>query len=89
MKKDWCVYTTSLEAPSLLFDSAFPSYREMGKSSKYMQLSVEELPRWHLEKEKLVNISKSLSTHVSGVDLCSICLSATVTIAILLSPVSS
>lgn len=89
MKKDWCVYTTSLEAPSLLFDSAFPSYREIGKSSKYMQLSVGELARWHLEKEKLVNMFKSLPTHLSGVDLCSICLSATVTIAILISPVPS
>lgn len=68
-KKDSCVYvvyTASSEAPSLLYDSDFPSYREMGKSNKYMQLSVGELPRQHLEKEKLMNMPKFLPRNLSG-----------------------
>lgn len=77
------MWSTSSEAPSL------PSYRKMGKSNKYMKLSVRELPRQHLEKENLLNVPKPLPTHLSGVDLCSIFLSATVVTTILISPVPS
>lgn len=61
----------------------------MGKRSKYVHLSVGELPRQHLGKENIENMLKPLPTHLSEVDLSFICLSATVAITILISPVPS